>query len=185
MKVDRLETHDRWQHFLKQDFDIGANCQRMIDQRPFGPYPFYIFVHKRTIGEDERVSIFNEEFWKQISNPSYTSKYKSLEDVPSHRLIWQPRLTKPKAQPNSMLFKGYPGTNNVKIIWMLPDESTWEAYEKGKLTENKTVVESIVAYKTKRASLEAREEDDFDDEKIDGIYRDLAREAALRKFSTP
>lgn len=185
MKVDRLETHDRWQHLIKQDFDIGKQCQNIIDQRPFGSYAFYIFVHKRIIGEDERIALFNEDFWASIADPFYKRKYQNLAELPTHRLIWQPRLTKPQAQPNSMLFKAYPGTDNIKVLWILPDESMWDAYDKGKLTENKTVVESIHLYKNDRKKLEAADPDDFDDKTIDQIYRELARNAAANKLSKP
>lgn len=148
MKINRLETHDRLQHFTKQSFYIAECCQDLINQRPFGEYPFYIFAHSRTD-----------------------------EDGLTKRLIWQPRLTKPKAQSNSMLFKAYPGTDIIKIIWMIPAVELWEQYEKGKLTENKTVYDSIQAYKLNRNSLEREEDDDLADEKIDEIYRDLSMEA--------
>jgi hypothetical protein len=69
MKLDRLDVHDRYEHFTKQDFDIGECCQDLINKRPFGDYPFYIFAHTRT--DDDGVT---------------------------KRLIWQPRLTKPKAR---------------------------------------------------------------------------------------
>ena len=90
LKVDPFETHDRYEHFKKQNFDIGECCQDLINKRPFGDYPFYIFAHTRT--DDDGVT---------------------------KRMIWQPRLTKPQAQTNSMLFKAYPSTDNVKIIWSL------------------------------------------------------------------
>ena len=67
MKLNRLETHDRYQHLTKQSFDIAECCQDLINQRPFGDHPFYIFAHPRT-----------------------------EEDGVTKRLIWQPRLTKPK-----------------------------------------------------------------------------------------
>jgi hypothetical protein len=145
MKLNRLETHDRLQHFTKQSFDIGECCQNLINQRPFGNHPFYIFAHSRT-----------------------------HEDGVTKRLIWQPRLTRPKAQSNSMLFKTYPGTDLIKVIWMIPAVELWEQYEKGKLTENKTVYDSIQAYKLNRNILDKPEDDDLSDEQIDQIYIDLS-----------
>lgn len=145
MKINLLETHDRLQHFTKQGFDIGECCQDLINQRPFGSHSFYIFAHART--DDDGVT---------------------------KRLIWQPRLTKPKAQTNSMLFKAYPGTDKIKVIWMIPDRHLWNQFRKGNLTENQTVAESIYDFQNHREKLEAREEDDLDDWEIDQIYRELS-----------
>lgn len=152
MKLNRLETHDRLQHFVKQSFDIGECCQNLIDQRPFGEYPFYIFAHTRT--DDDGVT---------------------------KRLLWQPRLTKPKAQTNSMLFKCTPGGDSVRVIWMIPDRHLWPQYTNEKITANKTVFDSIQAFQFDRVQLEAREIGDLSDEKINSIYRELAIEAKRKK----
>lgn len=141
MKIERLDAHDRLQHFSKQSFDIAECCQDLIDKRPFGEHPFYIFAHART--DDDGVT---------------------------KRLIWQPRLTKPAAQTNSMLFKAYPGTDVIKVIWMIPAREMWEQYEKGKLTESQLIIESIHDFQNNRAKLEAREDDDLSDAEIDAIY---------------
>lgn len=103
MKLNRLETHDRFEHFTRQSFDIAQTCQDIIDKRPFGDYSFYIFAHKRVIGEDERIAMYNEDLRMSLLDPNYIRMFQRLEDVPTARLIWQPRLTKPKAQSNSML----------------------------------------------------------------------------------
>ena len=145
MKINRLDAHDRLGHFQKQGLDISECCQDLINKRPFGNVPFYIFAHART-----------------------------AEDGVSKIIIWQPRLTKPKAQTNSMLFKAHPGTDNVKIIWMIPAREMWEQFEKGKLTESKIVCESIHDFQFDRGKLDAPEEDDLSDEEIDNIYRDIS-----------
>jgi len=145
MKVDRLETHDRYEHFTRQSFSVGECCQHLINQRPFGDHPFYIFAHPRT--DDDGVT---------------------------KRLIWQPRLTKPKAQTNSMLFKAYPGTDIVKVIWMIPMREMWGQYGKGLVCENKTVEDSIRDFMYHREKLELPEEDDLSDAEIDAIYRSIA-----------
>lgn len=154
MKIERLDAHDRFQYFTKQSFDIAECCQDIINKRPFGEYPFYIFAHART--DDDGVT---------------------------KRLIWQPRLTKPEAQSNSMLFKAYPGSDVIKVIWMIPAKELWESYEKGKLTENKMITESIYDYRNNRKKLEAREDDDLPDEKIDAIYRQMSQ--ARRNAANP
>lgn len=152
MKLDRLETHDRLQHFTKQSFDIAECCQDMINKRPFGEHPFYIFAHARTD-----------------------------EDGVRKRLIWQPRLTKPKSQSNSMLFKAYPGTETIKVIWMIPSEELWGQYGKGLMTENKIVSESIHDFNHNRAKLEQKEDDDLTDAQIDSVYQNLSRGAKTNK----
>ena len=153
MQISPLDAHDRLLHFTKQNFSIEECCQNLIDQRPFGNYPFYIFAHART--DDDGVS---------------------------KRLIWQPRLTKPKAQTNSMLFKAYPGNDVIKIIWMIPAREMWSQYKRGKMTENETVHVSIENFLHRRAELEAKEDDDLSDEKINEIYKDLKIEAKRKKL---
>lgn len=145
MKINRLDAHDRFEYFTKQSFDIGECCQDLINQQPFGDHAFYIFAHART--EDDGVN---------------------------KRLIWQPRLTKPKAQTNSMLFKAFPGSDVIKVIWMIPDRAMWDQYRKGNLTENKTVCESIDAFQRNREALEAAEPEDLSDDQVMAIYREMA-----------
>ena len=166
MKITRLETHDRYEHFTKQDFDIGKCCQDLIDKRPFGNNAFYIFAHTRTD-----------------------------EDGTTKRLIWQPRLSKPTAQTNSMLFKAYPGTDSIKVIWMIPAREMWDQYRSGNITESHIVSKSIESFKHLKQieylksigelpldhfeynELEEKEKDDLNDEQIDQIYRDLSLQA--------
>lgn len=154
MKINRLDAHDRYEHFTKQSFDIAECCQDLINKKPFGDHAFYIFAHART-----------------------------LEDGATKTLIWQPRLTKPQAQSNSMLFKAYPGTDVIKVIWMIPAPELWDQYTKGKMTQNKTVCESIEAYKTNRKKLEEKEDDDMSDKQIDEIYKELSRDARRQRNS--
>lgn len=155
MKINRLDAHDRLKHFTNiqgsQSVDIGECCQDLINKKPFGDFPFYIFCHSRTD-----------------------------DDGLTKRLIWQPRLTKPKAASNSMLFKAYPGKDIVKVIWMIPAPEMWAQYTKGKLAENKTVCESIEAYKNDRQNLEAKEDDDLSDSQIDAVYREICMSANYR-----
>lgn len=154
MKINRLDAHDRYQYFTKQSFDIAECCQDLINQKPFGDHPFYIFAHARTD-----------------------------EDGVTKRLIWQPRLTKPKAQSNSMLFKAYPGTDVIKVIWMIPARELWDQYTKGKMTENKTVSESIQMFKADKKKLEEKEDDDMTDEQVDAIYKEISRNARFKRKS--
>jgi len=149
MKLNLLETHDRYKSFTtKKGFDISECCQDLINQRPFGSHAFYIFAHART--DDNGVD---------------------------KRLIWQPRLTRPKPQTNSMLFKAYPGTDLIKVIWMIPTRELWSQYQEGNVTANKTICDSIRAFEFDRATLERNEDDDLNDEQIDAIYKTIARDA--------
>lgn len=153
MKINPLDAHDRLKHFNKQDFDISACCQDLINKRPFGNHAFYIFAHPRT-----------------------------ADDGVTKILIWQPRLTKPLAQTNSMLFKAYPGTDLIKVIWMIPDRAMWSQYQKGKLTENQTVAESIHDFVHDRKKLEQKESDDLTDDEIARIYTEISMDANFRKI---
>lgn len=148
MKIQRLDAHDRLLHFNQQNFSIGECCQDLINKRPYGEHPFYIFAHTRT--DDDGVT---------------------------KRLIWQPRLTKPKAQTNSMLFKAYPGTDLIKVLWMIPSRELFAQYKKGNLTESKLVSDSIRDFETNREKLEAKEMDDLEDHEIDAIYQEISKEA--------
>lgn len=166
MKVDRLETHDRLVHFQKQEFDIGKTVQDIINCRPFGDHAFYIFAHKREIGLDERVSMFNQDMFG-------ARQFKDLASVPNARIIWQPRLTKPEPQENSMLFKAYPGTDIVKTIWIIPQRELWEQFEKEKMTGSELIWECIEAFKHKRKWLAASEDDDPSDDECSNIYQEV------------
>ena len=151
MKIDLLDAHDRLQHYGKQGATISECCEDLVRKRPFGDISFYIFAHARTD-----------------------------DDGTTKRLIWQPRLTKPKAQTNSMLFKAYPGTDTIKIIWMIPAREMWTQFEKGKLTESEIVMMSIDHFRNARDKLEAKEDDDLDDAAIEKIYEDICKEARWR-----
>ncbi len=153
LKIDPLDAHDRYEHFTKQEFDIGECCQDLINKRPFGDHPFYIFAHPRT-----------------------------HDDGVTKIMIWQPRLTKPKAQTNSMLFKAFPGTDVIRVIWMIPARELWPQYAKGKMTENKTISESIYNFENNREKLEEKEADDLTDLQIDAIYRGICMDAQRKQY---
>ena len=169
MDIDRLETHDRLLEFQKQAATIDDCCKKLIDAKPFGNHPFYIFAHTRTLDLQERYKLW------------LTGKYKSVEEAPTSKLIWQPRLTKPKAQTNSMLFKGYPGSDRIDVIWIIPDRSLWGQYEDGLISENNLVKKSIHDFQFDRKKLERKDESDLTDEQIDAIYRDLSKEGRRKR----
>lgn len=153
MKINRLEAHDRLLDLKKKGSDLSEFCQNIIDQRPFGNNPFYIFAHART-----------------------------ADDGVTKRVIWQPRLTKPKAQTNSMLFKAYPGTDKIDILWMIPAVELWGQYIEGNVTEDNLTFWSIEMFKNHKKKLEEKDPDDLNDEKIDQIYKGFASSAKCKKL---
>lgn len=174
MNVDRLETHDRLLHVQKQADYISKGCKDCIKFRPqeYENHPFYIFAHKREIALDEKMALFNEDI-KQSMNPLYVRRYATLADVPSFRMIWCPRLTKPTPQPNSMLFMAFPPSDNLRMIWILPDDHLWGEYEKGKMMQSKDIVESIYNFKKNRKKLDEPEPEELPAGKVRQIMRQI------------
>lgn len=148
MKIKTLDAWDRYSHFTSQSFDIGECCQDLIDKRPFGNHSFYIFAHART--DDDGVT---------------------------KRLIWQPRLTKPKPQTNSMLFKWIHGTDNIKICWLIPARELWGQYKKGNITGHELTSWSIDQFENHRHELEKPDPDDLSESQVHHVYMELSQEA--------
>jgi len=144
MKVNRLETHDRLEHFKKDqahnlfqgvDDCVKRNKDCLSMQEHF-PY-VYIFAHPRT-----------------------------ADDGVTKRMIYQPRLTKPQAQTNSYLFRLLSNTDIVEIIWLLPPRELWAQFERGKVTESDDVATSIWNYVNKREELEKPHNEDWTEDKV-------------------
>lgn len=167
MKINRLETHDRLLEFQKQWQTISQGCQECIRNVPEEiTSPFYVFAHGRTVGEDEKIALLYDHY----GNPSF--------NMPSLRLIWSPRITKPKAQPNSFLFMAQKSSDVIKIIWLLPRPEMWEMFEPGKMTHNPDIWTSILNYKNHREKLNEPEPDGptaYDEDKFRRIYAALAQ----------
>ena len=185
MKIKKLDAHDRLLHFNNQSDLISQGCSECIKKRPeaFGNHPFYIFCHSRSIELDERLSIFNQDHAQSLVNPMYSRQYKSLSQVPTCRFIWSPRLTKPRPQENSMLFKAYPPGDNIKIIWIIPAKEMWSQYKKGNMTESQVIVESIYKFQTNPKELAEKEEDDLPDSIIDKIFEEIKLENNLKPLT--
>lgn len=180
-KITRIDAHDRFVKFNEQKDYIGEGCQACIDNRPPEiTMPFYVFAHTRTIELDERLSIYQDDLMASLYN-ALPRKYKSMEDVPTARLIWSPRLTKPKAQTNSMLFKAYPGTDNVRPIWIIPARELWGQYDKDKMTQQNFVAQSIFDFINNRELLEKIEDDDLTEEEAIKVRIRIGRGARDKK----
>lgn len=140
MKIDRLETHDRLEHFKKdQNNSVMDGLHTCLTQNPLSlalqersPY-IYVFAHPRT----------NEMGMKVM--------------------YWQPRLSKPKMEPNSYLFRVKSFSDECEIMWMLPPKEMWAQYKKGNVTEHEMVLWSIAQYQNHREKMEAPESDDLND----------------------
>lgn len=143
MKLNRLETHDRFKHFVKdQSANVFQGAEDCLKKNPYSlalqeksPY-IYIFAHPRT-----------------------------ADDGLNKRLIWQPRLGIPKPQTNSYLFRAISHTDLIETIWMLPPRETWDQYQKGKVTESNWCLWSINQFKYNREFLEKPHPEDMPEEK--------------------
>lgn len=182
MKLNRLDTHDKYIDFLQKSETISKGCQDCINKRPeeFKNLPFYIYAHKRTIESDERIALFTSDLRNSLIDPNYIRHYQTMESVPSARVIWVPRLTKPDPEENSMLFKAYPPSDNIKIIWIIPSRELWDQYTHNKMFENSVVCESIFLFKNNKKKLQEKETDDLSDNEANKIYNEISRNA--KKF---
>lgn len=154
MKLNRLETHDRLNHLIQdQSANIFQGAEDCLKRNPDSlaiqeksPY-VYIFAHPRT-----------------------------ADDGLSKRMLWQPRLSIPKAQTNSYLFRALSNSDIIEVVWMIPPREMWPQYEKGKVTESNEVAWSIEMFKHKRAELEKPHPHDMGEESARMILKQIVDE---------
>ncbi len=159
MKLNRLETHDRLQSLkMDQALNISQGADDCLKKNPLSlalqnhsPY-IYIFAHPRT-----------------------------ADDGFTKRMLWQPRLTKPKAQTNSYLFRAKSKTDVIEICWLLPPKEMWEQYEKGNITESEWVRWSINQFVCNCMEMEKPFPDDLSDERAKHIYATVIEEIESEK----
>lgn len=154
MKLNILESHDRLDQLMKRQADVvSQGLEDCLKRNPLSlalqskSEYIYIYAHPRT-----------------------------HDDGVTKRMLWQPRLGKPKAQTNSYLFRVKSHTDNIEICWMIPPREMWASYQKGKVTENETVNWSIAMFNHNRAELERAYDDDLSDDRIKTIYMVVAAE---------
>lgn len=154
MKINRLETHDRLEHFKKdQEISIWQGADGCMTKNPLSlalqekSHYIYIFAHPRT------------------DDDGFTKK-----------MYWQPRLTKPEAQENSYLFRAISHTDILEIMWIIPPEDLWKQYQRGNITEEPTILWSINMFRFNKKELEQPEYDDLRDDKIRAIYQSLKQD---------
>lgn len=160
MKLNRLETHDRLRHFKKdQEVNIFKGADDCLKKNPLSlalqdkSHYIYLFAHPRT-----------------------------AEDGVTKKMFWQPRLSRPKPQTNSYLFRAQSKTDIIEICWLLPPREMWPQYEKGKVTENEYVLWSIDQFENNRAKLAESLPDDLSDEIGGRIYHTVISEFRQQKM---
>lgn len=142
MKINRIETYYRNKHLLEdQAVNVFQGAEDCLKKNPLSlaiqersPY-IYIFAHPRT-----------------------------AEDGVTKEMYWQPRLSIPKAQTNSYLFRAISKTDNVEVVWLIPPREHWDQYKKGNVTQDPTVEWSITQFKTNREGLEKAHPQDLPEE---------------------
>lgn len=151
MKLNLLETHDRLEHLVKDQSDnVFKGAEECLKLNPLSlaiqercPY-VYIFAHTRT-----------------------------CEDGVTKRLLWQPRISKPKAQTNSYLFRAQSKTDYIEVVWIIPERHLWPQYEKGKVTENEIVNYSVDLFDHNRSELENPHPEDISEENAKRIFEKI------------
>lgn len=163
MKLNRLETHDRLEHLKEnQSLNVGQGAEDCLKTNKLSlamqekcPY-IYLFGHPRT-----------------------------ADDGVTKKMVWQPRLTKPRSQTNSYLFRAKSHTDLMEICWLLPPEEMWKQYQKGNVTEHELVNWSIEMYKNHRNKLDMKEFDDLSDDAARKIYEQIIKEIREERKSKP
>jgi hypothetical protein len=149
--IDRLETHDRLKEVIKtQEQNVFQGAEDCLKRNKLSlalqdrsPY-IYIFAHPRT-----------------------------MEDGLTKALYWQPRLTKPKSQTNSYLFRCLSHQDQIEVCWILPPREMWPEYDAGKITESDIVRWSIDMFVNHRFKLDQEYHDDLSDGEIKHIYKEI------------
>ncbi len=164
MKLNRLETHDRLQHLIKdQSINIFQGAEDCLKKNPLSlalqeksPY-IYIFAHPRT-ADDGRTKV----------------------------MYWQPRLSIPEPQTNSYLFRAISNTDAIEVCWIIPPKEMWNQYLIGNVTESNWALWSINQLRFNKKGLETPHPEDYPEERCKVImkqvideHRDELRKAKL------
>ena len=144
MKINRLEAHDRLQHLHKDQWETiskgASDCmlrnKDSLEIQSVMPY-VYLFAHPRT-----------------------------ADNGVDKRLLWQPRIVRPKPQENSYCFRGTSHTDIIEVCWLIPPKEMWGQYKKGNVTESDIVSWSIHQFTNHFADLDKPHRDDLSDEAI-------------------
>lgn len=166
MKLNRLETHDRFLSFQKQQDEISKGLMDCIANVPDAVQcPFYAYAHSRQVSYDEKVSILKMGY----------------QQAPAERLIWSPRITKPQPTPNSYLFLCRKDTDVIEIIWMLPKAELWDQYAPGQICHNENIWISIQNYKHDPIAMAQPDKNGPDERAIEHFRMVVGHEAHVKK----
>lgn len=154
MKINPLDAHDKLKQLKEEQsvnvFQGADDCLKKnvlsLALQEKSPY-IYIFAHPRT-----------------------------SDDGSTKILYWQPRLSKPKAQTNSYLFRVQSKTDVMEICWIIPPRELWGQYDKGKVTESEIIVWSIDQFVNNREGLEKPFPEDVNDFQGNEIYKRVKAE---------
>lgn len=144
MKVNLLDADDRFLHFKKQDYGVNEQAKKILDAKPFGDNPYYIFVHTR-----------------------------QTDTTLDHRVIWQPRLLKPIPQLNSMLFRVPKGAIAFDVIWIIPPVEIWPEFDKGHIHENDVIQTSIYMFSRRFLELSSAHRDDLTGDEAQAVMFEM------------
>ncbi len=154
MKLNILDTHSRLKHLIEdQSANIFQGADDCMKKNPLSlalqeksPY-IYIFAHPRT-----------------------------HDDGVNKRMLWQPRLSIPPVQTNSYLFRAISHSDIIETIWIIPEETMWNQYDKGKVTESNWAYWSIKQFKTNKNELEKPHPEDLPEDRQKAIMRSILEE---------
>ncbi len=144
MKVNLHETHDRFSHFTANNFGADEQARKIVEAKPFGDNPYYIFVHTR-----------------------------QTDTTLDHRVIWQPRMLKPVPQLNSMLFRVPKEGGCYQVIWVIPPVEIWPEFDKGMVHQNDIVQESIYMFSKRFLELSQPFADDLTGEEAQNVMFEM------------
>lgn len=113
-----------------------------------------------------------------------SGNYLNMEETPTERMIWSPRISKPGAQSNSYLFKTRKGTDIVEVIWLLPKPELWDQFGPDKMMHNADIWHSIQTYRYKKYELEEPDRD-ISDEDINNFKMIIGQTAHFNQKEKP
>lgn len=153
--ITREHAFDNIHFFKENSEDDYSQCiQSLIMSKPFGDNKFYIY-----------------SFIKRVDDASGIKKY-----------YHQPRLTKPDPIPGTTLMRVDPrNPYEATIIWTLPNQENFGLYSVGKMFSDPFVHECVEKYLKNPRDLVRKEPDDLTEEQIREIYKDLHRQAKMKR----
>jgi hypothetical protein len=167
MRLNRLDTHDRFLFVKKkQELNVFKGAEDCLKTNSLSlalqeksPY-IYIFAHPRT-------------------SPDGITKV----------LYWQPRLSKPKCELNSYLFRAESKTDLVEVCWILPPKEQWSTFKKGNMFASDLIQWSIEQYTKNKVSLESPDPQDVSDSRgheiMLSIVAEMQKDKTLGKWFDP